>query len=201
MAAGSDLQTQSYWWLDLLLVFSHANRASYVLVELLAAKLSCWMMVAKPVFGRCGLLCIPANISAFNLWRFCLERLPPMGANTVLRDRWDRESRSCPLGPRLQSVWQFKQSLLIVDDMKVIDVGSHLGAALLVDAISWRERDYFTAKQQLISTEHYIKLMYLKLNSCLLTQRLMLYSLFEILLITDIPSLTLVISHHKVRTE
>lgn len=31
---------------------------------------------------------------------------------------------------------QFEQSLLIVDDVKVIDVGSHLGAALLGDAVS-----------------------------------------------------------------
>lgn len=48
-------------------------------------------------------------------------------------------SGKCPLSTRLQSVWQFKKSLLIVDDMKVIDVGSHFWAALLGDAISWRD--------------------------------------------------------------
>lgn len=40
------------------------------------------------------------------------------------------------LSSGLQPVRQFKQSLLIVDDMKVINVGSDVRAALLSDAVS-----------------------------------------------------------------
>lgn len=46
------------------------------------------------------------------------------------------QSRSLSTG--LQPVWQFKQSLLIVDDVKVVDVCSHLWAAFLCDSISWK---------------------------------------------------------------
>lgn len=53
--------------------------------------------------------------------------------------------KTCPLSTRLQSVWELKQSLLIVDHMKIIDVGSHLWAALLADAVSWREGKSFTS--------------------------------------------------------
>lgn len=64
----------------------------------------------------------------------------------VLRDRWDSDGLfrgSCPLSTRLQPVWQFEQSLLIVDDMKVINISSHFRAALLCDAIAWKKNKVF----------------------------------------------------------
>ncbi len=88
----------------------------------------------------------------------------PLIADWVLRDRWDSErlflggptvwltqwevqQELLSLGTRLQSVRQFKQSLLIVDDVKVINVGLHVRAALLADAVSWRKKMfYFQAK-------------------------------------------------------
>lgn len=154
----------------LVLLFFLANRRSGVAAEFLALKLRCWMlMVAGPVFRCSGLLWIYANIYAFTLRCFPLLLILVLSGSLrwLPTKSWEidetvidrslairhRCSKSCPLGTRLQSVWQFEQSLLIVDDMKVIDVGPHLWAALLGDAVSWRERKSFTSKQQLNSTE------------------------------------------------
>lgn len=66
----------------------------------------------------------------------------------IRRSGWHtgKRTKSRPLSPGLQSVWQLKQSLLIVDDMKVINVRSHFWAALLGDAVSWWGRKSFTSK-------------------------------------------------------
>lgn len=82
-------------------------------------------------------------------------RLSPFTANRalscgvqVLRDGWDWKllpwltecSKVSPLSTRFQPVRQFKQGLLIVNNVKVIDVSARLWAALLDDAISCRGR-------------------------------------------------------------
>lgn len=128
------------------------------------------------VVDLCRYLCIYLNVpfAAYSclLWEFSWLNCSllwsaritqrPLIADRVLRDRlflgsptvwltwWGSAVRAVLLSSRLQSVWQFKQSLLIVDDMKVIDVGSYFWAALLGDAVSWKKRKCFYFQGQLL---------------------------------------------------
>lgn len=68
----------------------------------------------------------------------CPERWMGLKASSVA-DRACGEL--CPLSSRFQPVWQLKQSLLIVNNMQVIDVSARLRAALLGDVVSWKGRE------------------------------------------------------------
>lgn len=54
-------------------------------------------------------------------------------------------------GARLQAVRQLEEALLIVDDVQEVDVGSHLRAALLADAISC------TTKESVYLHAHFVQ--------------------------------------------
>lgn len=100
---------------------------------------------------------------------FTADRVLACGVH-VLRDRWDWKllpwlaecSKVSPLSTRFQPVRQFKQGLLIVNHVKVIDVSTRLWAALLDDAITWRGRKLlYHSKYRFVS---YNDRLYIKLQ-------------------------------------
>lgn len=111
----------------------------------------CKVVILKPLLVFFVLLLTAGTVLELlmfvRLSPFTADRLLACGVQ-VLRDRWDWKllpwltecSKVSPLSTRLQPVRQFKQGLLIVNNVKVIDVSTRLWAALLDDAISWRGR-------------------------------------------------------------